>query len=197
MVAYVLVIVIYIVMFALAPHLVILHCEFSDDYFPLIKIKKFAFLFTGVSWQSAKTHGVVKECLITQVIGYILSFISAIVAALWNIFSPPMYRNYLIVYLTIITFVESIVLMVVDRILIKKEDVLKKADSSYQDLLDLCFEEISVKVRDRKRSIRPTRVSIKVYSPNKKSLPEKSSGKAKKKKHVEEKQKEISEGETI
>ncbi len=137
--------------------------------------------------------------MITQVIGYILSFLSAIVAVLWNIFSPPMYRNDLIVYLTIITFVESIVLMVVDRILIKKEDVLKKADSSYrsyQDFLDLCFEEIPVKVRNRKRSIRPTRVSIKVYSPNKKSLPEKSSGKAKKKKHAEEKQKEISDGET-
>lgn len=125
MLKYILYIIFFIIVIAILPKMFIINCGLNDGKFRLIKIKKwYSFLFNGIAFESSKKHGIIKQCLILQVVGYVLSLISIIIAVIW-VTQLADYKNYLFTYFGVICLIESISSMIVIFILKKKA---KKAE---------------------------------------------------------------------
>lgn len=123
MVKYVIDIVFFSLAVAIMPILMFLKCEFGDNHFKLIKIKKLSFLFFGLNGASSKKHGIIRACLVLQIIGYVLS-ITMIVIGIVLINIPNENKKYIITVYGIVWFLESLVSIIVYAVLyhIAKED---------------------------------------------------------------------------
>lgn len=83
--------------------------DINDNYFKLIKIKKFSFMFRGVDFESAKKNGIIKALFILQIIGYSLAFISAILVLIFMLtIKFPINLNVSLAVLGVIWFCEAV-----------------------------------------------------------------------------------------
>lgn len=107
MVKYVIGIVFYSLAIAIMPILMFLKCEFGDNYFKLIKIKKLSFLFFGLHGASSKKHGIIRACLVLQIIGYVLSITMIVIGIVW-MNMPSLNKNYIFIVYGIVWFLETL-----------------------------------------------------------------------------------------
>lgn len=98
----------------------------DDSKFKRIKIKKFAFLFKAISFQSVKKHGIILPLFVIQLISYPLAVFSIIFGLIGYISESPKIVS-LLVILGIETFVY--VLLTITLSVISK----KRKNSSVSD----------------------------------------------------------------
>lgn len=85
----------------------------NDKMFKLIKIKRLAFLFCGISRESASKHGMIKGLFAIQVTGYVFALLSTVAAIILPlVFGIDLRRTMFILFIALGVLVVALVIVI-------------------------------------------------------------------------------------
>lgn len=93
----------------------------NDKMFKLIKVKKLAFLFCGVSGESVSKHGMIKGLFAIQVTGYVFALLSTVAAIILPlVFKVDLRTTMFILFIALGVLVVALVIVIIITGIISK-----------------------------------------------------------------------------